>query len=73
MTETTWFIIAIILYMALMLAIGYWSYTKTDKYDDYVLADLKLNPFVAAMSAGASDMSAGSSWACPAPCSSRAW
>ena len=57
MTETTWFIIAIILYMALMLAIGYWSFTKTDKYDDYVLADRKLNPFVAAMSAGASDMS----------------
>ncbi|MDO5512797.1 sodium/proline symporter PutP [Corynebacterium sp.] len=57
MTETTWFIIAIIIYMALMLAIGYWSYTKTDKYDDYVLADRKLNPFVAAMSAGASDMS----------------
>ena len=57
MTETTWFIIAIIIYMAAMLAIGYWSYTKTDKYDDYVLADRKLNPFVAAMSAGASDMS----------------
>ncbi|AKK08470.1 sodium/proline symporter PutP [Corynebacterium testudinoris] len=57
MSETTWFIIAIIMYMALMLAIGYWSYRKTDKYDDYVLADRGLNPFVAAMSAGASDMS----------------
>lgn len=57
MSETTWFIIAIVIYMAAMLAIGYWSYTKTDKYDDYVLADRGLHPFVAAMSAGASDMS----------------
>ncbi|RNE48427.1 sodium/proline symporter PutP [Corynebacterium alimapuense] len=57
MTETTWFIIAIVLYMGLMLGIGYWSFTKTDKYDDYVLAGRGLNPFVAAMSAGASDMS----------------
>ena len=57
MSETTWFIAAIVIYMAVMLAIGYWSYTKTDKYDDYVLAGRGLNPFVAAMSAGASDMS----------------
>ncbi|MCS5478953.1 sodium/proline symporter PutP [Corynebacterium sp. YIM 101645] len=57
MSQTTWFIIAIVIYMATMLAIGYWSYLKTDKYDDYVLADRGLNPFVAAMSAGASDMS----------------
>lgn len=57
MSETTWFIIAIVIYMAVMLAIGYWSYRKTNKYDDYVLADRGLHPFVAAMSAGASDMS----------------
>lgn len=57
MTETTWFILAIIIYMAAMLAIGFWSYRQTDKYGDYVLADRKLNPFIAAMSAGASDMS----------------
>jgi len=56
-SETTWFVLAIVIYMGLMLAIGYWSYRKTDKYDDYVLADRGLNPFVAAMSAGASDMS----------------
>ena len=57
MSETTWFIIAIIIYMGAMLAIGYWSYRKTTKYDDYVLAGRGLHPFVAAMSAGASDMS----------------
>ncbi|WPF66990.1 MULTISPECIES: sodium/proline symporter PutP [unclassified Corynebacterium] len=57
MTETTWFVLAIIIYMLAMLAIGYWSYRRTDKYDDYVLADRSLNPFVAALSAGASDMS----------------
>lgn len=57
MTETTWFILAIIIYMAVMLAIGFWSFRQTDKYGDYILADRKLNPFIAAMSAGASDMS----------------
>ncbi|WBT09770.1 sodium/proline symporter PutP [Corynebacterium sp. SCR221107] len=57
MTQNTWFIIAIIIYMAVMLAIGYWSYRQTNEYDDYVLAGRGLNPFVAALSAGASDMS----------------
>lgn len=57
MSQHTWFIIAIIIYMAVMLAIGYWSYRQTDEYDDYVLAGRGLNPFVAALSAGASDMS----------------
>ncbi|APT93735.1 proline:sodium symporter PutP [Corynebacterium phocae] len=40
-----------------MLAIGFWSYRKTSEYDQYVLGGRGLNPFVAAMSAGASDMS----------------
>lgn len=57
MTESTWFVIAIIIYMFGMLAIGYWSYKQTDQYDDYVLAGRGLPPFVAALSAGASDMS----------------
>lgn len=55
--ESTWFVIAIVIYMFTMLAIGYWSYAQTSKYDDYVLGDRGLNPFVAALSAGASDMS----------------
>ncbi len=57
LSENTWFILAIIIYMLAMLAIGYWSYKQTDEYDDYVLAGRGLNPFVAALSAGASDMS----------------
>ena len=56
-TEHTWFIIAIILYMLLMLAIGYWSYRQTDRYDEYMLAGRSLGPVVAALSAGAADMS----------------
>lgn len=57
MTEHAWFIIAIIIYMLAMLAIGYWSYRQTSAYDEYMLAGRGLNPMVAALSAGASDMS----------------
>jgi len=57
MTDHTWFIVAIILYMLLMLAIGYWSYRQTDRYDEYMLAGRSLGPVVAALSAGAADMS----------------
>ncbi|QNE89354.1 sodium/proline symporter PutP [Corynebacterium incognita] len=57
MAESTWYLIAIIIYLFAMLAIGYWSYKQTDEYDDYVLGGRGLHPFVAALSAGASDMS----------------
>lgn len=57
MDTSTWYVIAIIIYMFAMLAIGYWSFKKTDEYDDYVLGGRGLHPFVAALSAGASDMS----------------
>lgn len=57
MTTSTWYVIAIIIYLFAMLAIGYWSYKQTDEYDDYVLGGRGLHPFVAALSAGASDMS----------------
>lgn len=57
MQTSTWYIIAIVIYLLAMLAIGFWSYKQTSKYDDYVLGGRGLHPFVAAMSAGASDMS----------------
>lgn len=57
MTDQAWYLVAIVIYMALMLYIGWSAYRKTTKYDDYVLGSRGLNPFVAALSAGASDMS----------------
>ena len=58
MTETTFRTIAIILYFAGMLAIGWFAYRKTkNSLDNYMLAGRGLRPSVAALSAGASDMS----------------
>lgn len=58
MTETTLRTIAIVLYFAGMLAIGWFAYRKTkNSLDDYMLAGRGLRPSVAALSAGASDMS----------------
>ena len=57
MTTSTWYVLAIIIYLFVMLAIGFWSYKQTSQYDEYVLGGRGLNPFVAALSAGASDMS----------------
>ncbi len=65
MSETTFRTIAIILYFAGMLAIGWFAYRKTkDSLDDYMLAGRGLRPSVAALSAGASDMSG---WAAHGP------
>ena len=54
MTATTYQAIAMIVYFVAMLAIGGWAYLRTDNFDDYMLADRDLNPWVAALSAGAS-------------------
>lgn len=56
-------IIAIFLYMALMVFIGYYSYKKTSNLTDYMLGGRSLGPAVTALSAGAADMSGGYSWA----------
>ena len=57
MSENFWLVLAIVLYFGLMVAIGFYSWLQTSKYDDYVLGDRGLNPLVAGLSAGASDMS----------------
>ncbi|MDI3331731.1 MAG: sodium/proline symporter PutP [Micrococcus sp.] len=50
-------LIAIGLYFAAMLAIGFYAARKNTDLDDYMLAGRRLPPSVAALSAGASDMS----------------
>ncbi|MFJ2619354.1 sodium/proline symporter PutP [Glutamicibacter sp. NPDC087344] len=57
MSNQTFQIIAIVIYMGAMLGIGYMAYRRTNNIDDYMLADRGLKPWVAALSAGASDMS----------------
>lgn len=50
-------IISIVIYMVAMLLIGYYAYTRTSSHSDYMLGGRGLTPGVAALSAGASDMS----------------
>ena len=57
MTDTTFEAIAMTIYFVAMIMIGLWAYVRTSDLDDYMLAGRDLNPFVAALSAGASDMS----------------
>ncbi len=49
--------IIFILYLSVMVAIGFKFYSKTDDLSDYILGGRKLNSWVTAMSAQASDMS----------------
>ena len=57
MSPTTFSAISMIVYFVGMIMIGLWAYARTSDLDDYMLAGRDLNPFVAALSAGASDMS----------------
>ena len=57
MSPTTFSAISMIIYFVGMIMIGLWAYARTSDLDDYMLAGRDLNPFVAALSAGASDMS----------------
>ncbi|MFO7690298.1 MAG: sodium/proline symporter PutP [Cryobacterium sp.] len=57
MTDQSFQLIAIILYLAGMVAIGYFAFRQTKDLDDYMLAGRGLKPGTAALSAGASDMS----------------
>ncbi|WP_040158735.1 sodium/proline symporter PutP [Nigerium massiliense] len=57
MTASPWTIAAIVLYFAAMIAIGLFAFRRTEDHDDYMLGGRSLSPFVAALSAGAADMS----------------
>lgn len=58
MSEHTWQLLAVVVYFALMLSIGYYAYRRTKSFDGYMLAERGLRPSVAALSANAADMSA---------------
>lgn len=49
--------IAMIIYFVAMIIIGVYGYTRTKTMDDYMVGGRSLPPMVAALSAGASDMS----------------
>src|SRR5690554_2343643 len=57
MSDQAFQYIALGVYFAAMLGIGWYAFRRTDDLDDYMLAGRKLPPGVAALSAGASDMS----------------
>lgn len=50
-------LISIIIYMVLMLFIGWYAFKRTTNLTDYMLGGRSLGPAVTALSAGASDMS----------------
>lgn len=55
--DQTFKFIAIMVYFAAMIAIGLWANRRTNNLSDYMLGGRNLPPAVAALSAGASDMS----------------
>ncbi|MGI6877623.1 sodium/proline symporter PutP [Microbacterium sp. gxy059] len=57
MTDITIYLIALGVYFAAMIAIGFYGYSQTKSGEDYVLGGRSLPAPVAALSAGASDMS----------------
>ncbi|WP_460798270.1 sodium/proline symporter PutP [Microbacterium sp. GXF0217] len=57
MSDQVFIFIALGLYFAAMLIIGYVAFKRTTDHEDYMLGGRNLPPWVAALSAGASDMS----------------
>jgi sodium/proline symporter len=57
LSNQVWLYIALGVYFAGMLLIGYLAYRRTSGHEGYMLAGRNLPPWVAALSAGASDMS----------------
>lgn len=50
-------LLAIVIYMVVMLGIGWYAFVKTSNLTDYMLGGRSLGPAVTALSAGAADMS----------------
>ncbi len=57
MSRETWILLIFIVYMAFMVGVGLVFYRKNKGIEDYILGGRSLNPWVAALSAQASDMS----------------
>ncbi|AKT52328.1 sodium/proline symporter PutP [Arsenicicoccus sp. oral taxon 190] len=57
MSDQTWQIISMVIYLIGMIYIGYWAYRRTAGLGDYMLGGRGLGPAVTALSAGAADMS----------------
>lgn len=57
MSDNAFQLLAIIIYMAAMLGIGWYAFSKTSNLKDYMLGGRGLGPAVTALSAGAADMS----------------
>ncbi|MFF2085953.1 sodium/proline symporter PutP [Nocardia sp. NPDC058176] len=57
MSDQSLQIIALVVYFAVMISIGFYAYRKTVDHEGYMLAGRQLPPWTAALSAGASDMS----------------
>ncbi|MBK3494595.1 sodium/proline symporter PutP [Viridibacillus sp. YIM B01967] len=57
MSDNMYQLIAIVIYMIAMLAIGWYAFRRTSNLTDYMLGGRSLGPAVTALSAGAADMS----------------
>ena len=55
--ELVFKLVALAVYFAGMIGIGLYAFRRTKGGEDYMLGGRQLHPFVAALSAGASDMS----------------
>lgn len=55
--DRVWILVAFVAYLLVMLLIGFIYFNKTKNAEDYFLGGRKLNGWVAALSAQASDMS----------------
>ena len=57
MTDQTWQMMSMVIYLLAMVMIGFVANRRTEDLDDYMLGGRRLGPMVSALSAGAADMS----------------